>query len=270
MKKLFIPMAVLVIGLVLFLACGEAGMEERSSIDQLRDQYSVVGIEHNEGLKYVYEKLASTPNISSLSYDEGLLLIENANKEFVASKYDIGINEVLCKQISDLFHTYKNKEIFFAKSSFDEDLFNDPEITDSLSENQLALLNELDQILSEDLDLSSKSYNIEELEERALLILSERERPPFYSATNVAKYSILYWTENYSMWESILTSNDSSLAKPTNFWGDLRDLAGADAFGAVVGALGGLATGGTASIPLAAVVGLSASTLKLYDMIVSE
>jgi hypothetical protein len=267
MKKLFIPMVVPVIGLVLFLACGEAGMEEQKLTSS---DFEFIGQDHNEGMEYVFETLNATSNITSLSYEEGLSIIEVANREFIISKYNISDSEALREQISNIYASIGNNQEYLAKKSSDESFFSNSKIEDYLSENQLIFFNELDLILFEDQDISSLLNDIEELEERVLTLLTEEEKVLIYSATNVAKYSAVYWSKNYSNWENIFTENDSSLAKSMNFWRDLGSIAGWDVLGGVVGILGGLATGGVASVPLAAVGALTASTFAVYDMVVSQ
>ena len=253
MKKLVIPVVVLVIGLVLFLSCGEAGMEESKNVNE----YDFMGKWHNAGLDTVYLKLESVIHEKgSITNEERETLIYRAIKDFSQSKYNI--NDVT---FGEIYHVAE--EITKNRNSLLKTLTEEMDYSDSLTNNQYQLSSEFFEIFDESTSCESFILSINDFEIYAGTILLDDEKELIFSMTSVAKYSTEYWDENISKWEDLLGDDNTLLHKTQASWGQWRQFILGDLTGALIGSV---IAGPVGALPCA----ISGSVLELVHMIDDE
>jgi len=234
MKKLLIPALTLVLALILLIACGEATAEKA-----FINEYDYVGELHNEGLEYVFGELEKLKEKNNLDEENAIKCVKESTIDYVKS-ISSDIDENKCRAIMD--HVYDDVvySINFTKTISDTTIISDSTLYDSLSENQVILLQELKQIMYND---ELKLEDIVNFEKDVELSLNEDEREIIYAFTSVARHSYQYWSESIDEWYHLLSDEEITLGKSTGFWGYLGEVGWKDAIGCVDGAIAGAGLG---------------------------
>jgi hypothetical protein len=219
-----------------------------------------IGIEHNKGLDYVFEKLKKE------TVDKGITL--RSSSDLSALIKEASINFTLESEFGkDL--DFNRVEGFL--NSFDEiELRSGNTNTGGiisvlgkveLTPLQIHYIHQLDDILSkyEHGDIQSTVENIKNLEAEIIKTGSPDDLQILLSTTSVARYSLQYWLENHDKWMSDLFDNSSVGQKISLrcseedseedwewFCETLGNMARADISGAILGGVGGAAPGAVA------------------------
>ncbi len=224
MKKLFIPMTVLVIGLTLFLACGEVGMEDKievNIIESLEDlpEYPILimHVIQREFIQREYSKLhqgslnkiasdieieMNTPEYDN--YIERRLIELFPDKSYKGMMSDI---RVLIDEKMDDYEVYEGK--------LPDEYINEYEAYSTL-EKEIAYMNMTDEEIADFREIEKFVDHENPLQLDDLLPLTE------YSITKPAFGTVIDWTiaavaVGYSVWR-ILQCRDRALQKQEEFF----------------------------------------------------
>jgi len=222
MKKIFIPMVVLVIGLALFLSCGEAGMEEKKEESLVPTEITQICEDHSAGLEYIYYGLIKSGELLNSTEKVKELTVEYFNMMYPEHQ-----NEVIqyVNKTVDELKVYYDK-ISLAKTTGDTIdnsyiLYAIEEMSDSLSEAQVSMLTEIYEISKS----PSIEYIISEINDiinNRIPVLPEDERNLLYGTALICQSSSQYWYDNYDEWINLLNT-DEALAKASFSWGNVAD-----------------------------------------------
>jgi len=221
MKNLFrVPFAMLLASIV-FISCSK---EENSNNDEDNNllgsrpaslfspsDFEHIGIAHNNILDHYFTN-AILANENSKDFAHSL--IYNEVSEFETTEEDISLSVETIT--TGLNYEYNIEESFY--SGFENEL----------SEKTKNYLDQLKGIFT-DYSLNyqeslSSINNLETTINNDDEILNN-ERIVVFSATNTAKYSLMYWNENIDSWDSGINGGEQSR---TWGWGDVKDIAAAD------------------------------------------
>lgn len=214
-----------------------------------------VGRLHNEGLDYVFGKIkgeiqATRGGRSAITED----FVDDACWEFLEKE---GI-------VSEATRSTDWSVMTKSRNTTPEEIGASP------------LMTEYTKRIARVLARKSNAENIDKLHNQFLSIeqdiladteLDTDEREALLSMTAVTVYSVAYWQENYDDWMNALgvpevkTRNSE---RGSSNWGDVADIAWADAGGAMVGAMVGAAAGGVGAGPGALGGGLGASAFDAW------
>lgn len=191
------------------------------------NQLEFLGIEHNKMLDKVYKFIKN----NELSDENGKLMIENFLVEQISSneKYTEKSNQIGINYIRNLF----DNKIDLYKLNYK------PVINPNIVNNYI---NELENIL-DSFQLSDDSVimeikNLEDDIEKSKR-LSESDMIALFSSTQIAQYSINYWTENLDKWLSLENpESNTGINQKMDGPGPGGKIAAADAAGAIGGAAG--------------------------------
>lgn len=181
-----------------------------------------VGIEHNIMLNVAYETILN----KKLNNDNKSEIIPFLKDSFLENK-NLTDSE---KEAGLIFLNNLGKEM----PNIDQNFYSFSN-SSQISKNALPYYDKLYSIVMseglsvEDFNISiqkleSEIYNDKNIDNKQLLI--------FYSGTNVAKYTNLYWEENFIKWEQLNSTNNTLSRK-----GRGRRVVGADVGGAIGGAV---------------------------------
>ena len=199
-----------ILGYAIF-SCTNEIMEMDETITEVINAKHIefVGIEHNMMLDETYEFLKtqsrkkSYMNKSSKSKKEDLedFLISRikANRKYSDRSNEIGIENIK--------HVFKEKQTFSKFST------NSKKTSNSLSDKEKEYLNFLNEILekidfAQDNNIEESISNLEkdiESEDG----LSDEQLITLFSATQTAKYSYIYWKENWKKWSDLNSDNST-------------------------------------------------------------
>ena len=238
MKKLFIPVVALLLGLVLFLACGETGTGYQNEQSEIPTEIIQICEDHNEGLEYIYNGLREADDLSDV-YQQIEILVEDYNiSKYAETNYVMSANDgynygatILNRYYNEiqLNKTSNNEE---NSSSYYQYILNS--LSDSLSYNQINLLYEIDSIFSEN-TLKNSIELINEIKDNRIPSFPADEQGILYLAAEMGIYSSTYWSENLNDW--ITFFQDSSMLGKQSAWFDWWEVGAADvgtALGAVI------------------------------------
>ncbi len=206
-----------VIMLLLFSLIGFWGCEGYDNIDIPNYEiYQKIGIEHNNGLDYVFEELkksdVSKIGLKSANLSEDIFEIaQNATKDFIAKTFDLSDENLslVNLQIAKAFDKTSKNEVNL--KSANAHLY-ESKTEALLTDTQINFLDELNAIMSDnDHDLKSLQKRIISIENRAVNNLVEEEYAVILAATSVAKYTLEYWSENLDKWSVLLSGNTATL-----------------------------------------------------------
>ena len=245
MKKLFIPVVALLLGLVLFLACGETGMEEKEEQSLVPTEITQICEDHNEGLEYIYNGLQEADDLSNPEEKISLLA-----KEFFDMKYmdqSATVQHYFHSGVNIVQEYYEERAL--AKNTGDSTsstyylhLVN--ELSDSLSDQQIGLLEEIHDT-REINDLMNALESLDEIINVKSLLIPEEDRYIIFLAAEMCKHSYTYWHDHLEKWYELFDA-EGFLAKRTVWfnWGDvgITDSATAIGVGSAIG-LGALIAG---------------------------
>lgn len=106
-----------------------------------------------------------------------------------------------------------------------------------------------------DLDAKQSIDYIVNLEKVIRQNCSKEEQLPLLCGSAVARYTIVYWSENLPKWLNVIMGDKASIVVKSDDW-RWKDFGGADVSGAVAGAIGGALVGGVGAGPGAVAGGL--------------
>lgn len=181
-----------------------------------------VGIEHNAYLEVVYEGLANNDvsGEEGVEFIKSLLRNEIQNSRYTEECKALGIQLMEAELELPLDNPYVEKGNFYPSAK----------IAEYLSEEEKKYLDKLYVIvMEEESSLKERKEQIKILENQINSAdFTDKQLITLYSATNVAKYSLTYWSANFSDWDIL----DGTETTTNNFWGTI----GAADVGGAVGA----------------------------------
>lgn len=177
-----------------------------------------VGVEHNRLLEVSYNAIVSNKMTKSSKGDLITILQESVKQQKGYSDADLELGLKNLAEISAI--PYSIEENFHSCPNFNEIGTNAVTYFDELHKVVMT-----EKITSKELTaavekLEAAIYNDRKIDNKSLLI--------FFSASNVAKYSTMYWEQNSTKWENIEPSIEGRGG---------RRVAGADVAGAIGGAV---------------------------------
>lgn len=171
------------------------------------NEWEYIGVQHNEGLRYVLKELQRHRG-ASLSLEEALSINEKAGLSFILSQYpDLtndeieslkkethGIHQLLCKTTS--FSPGRSKSLSAELMA---------QAAPYLSSNQQNFINEVLYVMeTHDDDIVQLQANLTTIENNVLNSLPAEELPVVLTAIGVARNSANFWNENYLTYEAEL------------------------------------------------------------------
>jgi len=242
MKKIIISSVVVAIAIisVIFFACNkekETSEKQASASAQNFIKLAHEGaVTHNEGLEYVYARLAEI-KIS----ENPLAVVENLTLDFIKThsffKSDIDAASKAAKTVFDKFTYYKKHQ---TKSSSTLWLEADESL---LTTSQKMWLTQVNDVIDQNDDVILMAKSLDKIRDLVIKEGSEQEQYITIIAIEVTKETMDYWYNNYPEWERLLSE------KPSKGW-SWKDAAKSDVTGAIGGAIGGaLGGGGAGAIP---------------------
>lgn len=223
--------SLLILSLIFLIAC-----QNKNEIqEEQKLNYEQVGKLHNEALDYVLEKIKSQPqtktNTRKISVGQTLgmvdeFLIQKGFTSYYTTKTTISKTDCMIDLTTKQKKYYDMIMFAFSQSS--------------------------------DMDVSQAISYIIEIENEIRKECSEEEQIPLLCGTAVARYTIVYWSDNLYKWKVAVLGNKSMTKSNDWSW---QNFGGADVSGAVSGAVGGAMAGalvgGVGAGPAALVGGLN-------------
>ena len=255
MKKYKLILAIIVISFSnLFISCEKNDpIENQNEITP--NEFNYVGVEHNQGLSYIYDELntfVTTKSEKSLSIDNLFDLVKTyANGFYLNSQATQALlsksTEISEAQIEATLAYYKTQ----SEQEIDNSSFIDSCLTyGNISQAQKSLLFELLNGMDTAEDLDDIIALVDYINTEAANTFSDPvDLVIIYCATSVAKNSSEYWLLHLNDWVDMF---DQNTTKEDSDW-DWRSTAKSDVTGAVGGAVGGAiagaAAGGVGALP---------------------
>jgi hypothetical protein len=231
--------------------------------------FEFIGVQHNEILADFLS------NNSNLNNSENKL---DYVKDFILNAVDTGTEteNILSNELNNYIRLTNNNESFYpqglegmnelAKQFFDE--FYTVFYEEHIHNKNYTMENVINRKISEIENLEKRIENSE---------LNNDWRAVLFSSTNVGKYSLRYWMDNYENWKN--NPNNSAFQLKCGIGGcytdDIIDIAGMDVAGAATGATyalivnvipgPGQAAYGTAILATAVSSSLGAAVKKIWD-----
>ncbi len=236
MKKIsIIILFILLIGLL--ISCGESSGVEVSKLDQLRDEYAVIGQAHNHALHLIYQEFviqkAAQQLPSTLSGCRALAAdyINGANIPLLTAPLSLG-NDIYSEQIiMDILEQSR----LFSKSTVNADIVE--ALGDSLDiiQKHQAIFDSMSVILDSYISVEKKAEKLEQLYLYVdTSIENEEEKTSVMYGLSTIIHSIAYWDEHMQEWEEVLSGG---MGKHT--LGIIGVVGIIDGAGAVIGTLEG-------------------------------
>ncbi len=190
-----------------FSGCNKETELTKSNIIKAED-FEYIGIEHNNGLDFIFNKLDSILSIKSPELKSAIDIREiakSATKEFMEK---FNIHKDVKTSLLNIINKNFSRSSTISNKSAEVNIFQDLLIQESLSKNQILLLGKLEKIIlnfkQENLTVSIK--NIKNIEKECESLLPENEQITLFTATSVAKKSVEYWSQNAAKWIGISKS----------------------------------------------------------------
>lgn len=212
--------------------------------------FSQAGIIHNKGMDYIYEKLVSDAQKSNFKNVEiGLKDINKYAFQFLRESYSALINpaEEVKYYHADLQQQNQDYDSYQITSHIER--VNKTQVSQSLKDAFAQF-----ELIFKNTSIQHDYTKYDLLVEKLVPTLSnDLDKMTFISTVSVGKYTLQYWSENSSKWQSFATliapkgKNNIATLRRNGSGIAYADVAGA-ATGAVRGAMVGLA-GGTMTIP---------------------
>jgi hypothetical protein len=195
-------------------------------------QFDYVGIEHNEGLDEFLNILNANKSKTILTSNKKVDLLKNyLSSELSEARLD--------SESASVINSLHEKATSFTYLN-DKNLFDNLE----MSRNLRNYLKNLNSLIDNSRDLKSLKASIDSfcLEARSSELTNE-ELSILYGAASTAKFSADYWSNNMDKWEVHFDKTNTTQAKGfwSGVWDGIKHVAGADAEGAVAGAVGAAA-----------------------------
>jgi len=234
MKKTFFTLTIVLVSLIAIQSC-KKDETKKSSIEELRNKYEIIGKEHNNTLSYVYNDISS----HKLTFTSKQEFINIFNEPLIKAvkKSEIIQNSNLEKEkIVNYTNYYYNKPFAINRSE---------QLPDTLSSKFIELYNQLiDVSNNKNQTINEYFEQINILENEAFNNLTdENEIQIFFIASSVGKSSFNYWMTHIDEWETLFNSSTNKLSDNPYDHPILDGIVGADIGGAVAGALSAAVTG---------------------------
>lgn len=207
----------LIFGLIATVFFGLLGNAQRFSSKDLE----IIGIEHNRLLDLAYGAIKSNQLTDKNKKDLIPVLQKSISESRDYSKADLEQSFKFLNQIgTETINLDKNFYSFSNSSNIDKVAlpYYDKLYAIVMKENLASK-----EITAKIETLETEIYNDKNIDNKQLII--------FYSGSNVAKYSYLYWEQNTSKWQQLNPSYIVAAKK-----GSPRRVAGADVIGGIAGA----------------------------------
>jgi len=225
---------ILIIISITFITCDSNNdeIENNTKTKFTPKQFEFIGLEHNELLTQTYEFLnKNKKEMRNKTGKQNKIVLENflINKIASNKKYSNESNEIGIKKIKEQFRT---------SNSFPKMNFSKNKSTLNLSEKEIYYLDLLKTILVNidplQLTIENEISSLEKTIQEDTL-LNNKQLYILYSATQTAKFSYSYWSENKDLW--ITLSSDLNKDSCPDCWTNAGIVATADVAGAVGGAV---------------------------------
>jgi|GEM_PF-2307860 hypothetical protein len=274
MKKTVLSLLVIT-GLILAIfSCNKTSPQEAPLLTEndktIITQFSQIGQIHNDGLNEILESLKSKYGNKYIGgnsveeHDNLFQLIDKSNQRFVESTIqpkNINIAELIenNKPFDNLIKAnfgkdlstqmrFKTNAISIAQKSTIA-----RSVTQELSENFYAAINELNKLVDND---AEKSEYDKLLEAKIGGLQTDEEKMKFASAVSIAHSTMQYWKENYNEWKAFFQetkqTSSSTVARAAAAEDGGKKVGKADIAGIITGGVGGCAygaIGGTVVVP---------------------
>ena len=244
-----------------FLFIGSCTKEKTSS-EVTPFDYEQIGIIHNNGIDYVFNYVKEKTGYyeAELKTQEDLLsLVEEGTREFLRK------NEIFDKQGREIALEESKKPFVFYSDCLMDNLksatmesFCSSEVEVFLTNNQIAILSEMDEIFNDNfLDVQGVISSLEILEEKILSDCTEDEKHVLLCACSIGRHSFKYWFDNLDYWIEEF-SPDNKLKKAQFSWATVgkNDVA----YG-IGGGVAGAIAGGSVTLGVLAIPGLAAGAI---------
>lgn len=237
----------ILISLLVFLSCNKGNLNEVTLpkdvlIDEpIEELIRIAGVEHNNGLAYVYEKLNAIKNegkLFDMNATEVLSFSNVKTREFILDSEVCFIvkNRSIALEFSDLFFQKVGVFNVGMKSNYDFNIWDLVE-DHSINSKQREILEVLDAAINSEKELSEIIVIFEEVRKRVQSECDQDEIPVVLAAIEIGINSMTYWNENLDNWVTLLGNGEKS-------WFSWRQVAAFDVAGAIGGAAVTAFTGG--------------------------
>jgi hypothetical protein len=242
----------LMLFLVLWIIIASSCKKEREiTLEEIQAEYSLIGNYHQMGLNFILENLKDNCQYNDVNCD-----INKLSKTVLISSAQFTIQKLGLSNDSEpsILKLEESINMDFVKSDLDASLIDLIANQIPLTGNQIIYLSKLDLIISNissNIDLCINS--IKNLEYQIYNNCSKEEIPLLFTATSIGANSIVYWYNNYDIWESNIALPELVEKKGTMqkewFWSALNRMGKADIAGGLVGGCIGALAGGIGAIP---------------------
>lgn len=204
---------------IIFISCSKEseGLDSKEELITAKE-LEFVGKDHNAILDKTYAFLKNNPqNQNKARLEEFLINDTKSNTRYSQKSNDIGIERI--------------KEEFNSTSSASKSLYS-KKTADDLGVAEELYLDKLNVILSNvGFNDNNVFLNISKLEKEieADEQLDDKQLITLFSATQTARYSYTYWSENYNKWAALANNTSNKQAKTMKG----KDVVKADVAGAV-------------------------------------
>jgi hypothetical protein len=214
-------------------------------------EFAIVGSSHMKGLDYILEDLklnyASSPFNPSLSEMKMFIATSSAN-------FTIATLKIKNESIWSIRNLVKSIEIPYEKSDDSPSIIDMVGLDVALTAKQYEYVVALDDLVaSVSLGIDQCIGSIENLERSIYENCTANEMQLLLCATAIGKSSLLYWYENYYIWENDVISIEMDCTKTEDdrkwFWSALNRMGKADIAGGIVGGAFGALAGGVGAVP---------------------
>lgn len=166
------------------------------SEDNIEYYCTEVGIEHNIGLEYIYEKLEQAKSESDFNnIDEVYGLAKNYMIEFLQNNQKGFVQENIDKSIFEAIKYWNNT------TQLNPDKIWTEEVEDSLTINQILFLGVLNEAINDStLNLEETIAIFEDVRERIKNECEEDESYLILMAIEIGVNSLTYWHTNFDRW----------------------------------------------------------------------
>ena len=262
MKKYIIFPITLILSILLYAGCEQTKTPMKPSTNEstVSNPYHQVGDMHNEGLDHILEtlkdQLNSQPNGQSS---------EKSSRLYKSMKYGISTyvkeHSVNVKNFDKHYNKLTKDIQQIGKISNSYDLFGDLITNGGLSDNEIAYLNQLDDLIQTSSSINNLKQIISNANNHIINNFSSTKSDQVLAATSILISSTQYWNDNYDEWVAIITqivnsdqsSNESYLNKRKQLskqarWEWLKRIGKEDVKGGIIGGISGAIIGGTVTL----------------------
>ncbi|MDO9511781.1 MAG: hypothetical protein Q7J34_08475 [Bacteroidales bacterium] len=263
MKSTFKKTSILVLFMLTVLFGCENDMinDKTATSPSLKNDISELetfGIEHNQGLDYIYKRLviaidSSRLVLDSSSYIDLLEFVQASTHDFFIKNENILISD-------NSYQANKSADFSFSwvvNSNLNQNLW-DVSVDSYLTAKQKELLTVLSNaVYDTNLDIDTTLLIFDQVYRTAITDCSSNELVVIIAAIEIGTNSLLYWNKNHEAWINLFQPSCKS-------WFNWKKVAGSDIQGAVTGGVTGGITGAGAGIgALGGGLGASAGSIAV-------